>query len=169
MSEYTPNLNLFKYNTSTDGKEIFSIEQALNYNWDILDTMDPLPDKTGKSGYILTNDGTDTLWGQTGVVHCVVEVFVDGTDWYRVYDDNWCEQGGYATVSSTAGEYTFNLLKTFTDTNYFITGQFASYYSSDFSSNRAIYPYTKSQFKILTRSTVGGKQSWFACGYIEVE
>ena len=39
MSEYTPNLNLFKYNTSTDGKEIFSITQALNRNWDILDNL----------------------------------------------------------------------------------------------------------------------------------
>ena len=39
MSEYTPNLNLFKYNPSTDGKEVFSINQALNYNWDILDNL----------------------------------------------------------------------------------------------------------------------------------
>lgn len=37
MSEYTPNLHLFKYNPDTDGKEVFSLTQALNDNWDILD------------------------------------------------------------------------------------------------------------------------------------
>ena len=92
----------------------------------------------------------------------------DGTNWYRIYSDGWCEQGGYVTVSTSTGEYTYNLTKEFTDTNYSITGQFASYYSSDFSSNRAIYPYTKAQFKIRTASTVGGLQSWIASGYTDI-
>ena len=37
--EYTENLKLFKYNPETDGKQVFSIDQALNYNWDILDEV----------------------------------------------------------------------------------------------------------------------------------
>lgn len=37
MSERTPNLGLFKYNVVEDGKQPFSIEKALNENWDILD------------------------------------------------------------------------------------------------------------------------------------
>ena len=37
MSEFTPNLHLFKYNPDTDGKEVFSLTQALNNNWDVLD------------------------------------------------------------------------------------------------------------------------------------
>ena len=37
MPEYTDNLKLFKYNTETDGKEVFSINEAMNHNWDILD------------------------------------------------------------------------------------------------------------------------------------
>ena len=37
MSELTPNLGLFKYDPLTDGKEVFSINAALNNNWDILD------------------------------------------------------------------------------------------------------------------------------------
>ena len=37
MPQYTTNLKLFKYNTATDGKEVFSINEAMNYNWDILD------------------------------------------------------------------------------------------------------------------------------------
>lgn len=37
MSEKTKNLGLFKYIPETDGKQVFSIVEALNNNWDILD------------------------------------------------------------------------------------------------------------------------------------
>jgi len=37
MSETTPNLGLFKYNSVTDGDLAFNITTALNNNWDILD------------------------------------------------------------------------------------------------------------------------------------
>ena len=39
MSGTTANLKLFKYNTSTDGKQKFNIDSALNNNWDILDAV----------------------------------------------------------------------------------------------------------------------------------
>ena len=39
MSEYTKNLNLFKYNTVEDADKAFSINEALNNNWDKLDTQ----------------------------------------------------------------------------------------------------------------------------------
>ena len=84
----------------------------------------------------------------------------------KVNSDKWCEQGGEVTVSTSTGEYTYNLHKPYADTNYIVMGQFASYYSNDFSSNRAMYPYTNSQFKIRTASTIGGKQSWRAVGYL---
>lgn len=37
MSNITPNLELFKYDLSTDGKEPFSITDSLNNNWDKID------------------------------------------------------------------------------------------------------------------------------------
>ena len=37
MSNSTPNLNLFKYDVSTDANVPFSITEALNKNWDIID------------------------------------------------------------------------------------------------------------------------------------
>lgn len=39
MSSSTTNLQLFKYDTSTDGKEVFSINSALNANWDKIDSF----------------------------------------------------------------------------------------------------------------------------------
>jgi len=39
MSTTTSDLQLFKYDTSTDGKEVFSISSALNANWDKIDSF----------------------------------------------------------------------------------------------------------------------------------
>lgn len=48
----------------------------------------------------------------------VVEKYKSGTEWYRVYSDGWCEQGGF--VATTATPTTVNLLKEYVDTNYSI-------------------------------------------------
>ena len=47
----------------------------------------------------------------------VVETYQNGTSWYRVWSDGWCEQGGYSTSSNV----TITLLKTYANTNYTIT------------------------------------------------
>lgn len=39
MATSTTNLKLYKYNTATDGTSVFSIENALNANWDKIDTF----------------------------------------------------------------------------------------------------------------------------------
>ena len=47
----------------------------------------------------------------------VVETYQNGTSWYRVWSDGWCEQGGYSTSSNII----ITLLKTYANTNYTIT------------------------------------------------
>lgn len=44
--------------------------------------------------------------------HCVIESWSEGTEWYRIYADGWCEQGGHSTSSN------ITFLKEFGDTNY---------------------------------------------------
>ena len=46
----------------------------------------------------------------------IVETYNNGTDWYRVYSDKWCKQGGVKALSSGVGTVTF--FKAFKDTNY---------------------------------------------------
>ena len=46
----------------------------------------------------------------------IVETYSNGTSWYRVYSDGWCEQGG--TLSGGSASQTLTFLKTFADTNY---------------------------------------------------
>jgi len=169
MSEYTPNLNLFKYNTSTDGKEIFSITQALNRNWDIIDNLDPLPDQTDKAGYLLTTDGTNASWGEIEEIYPIIETYIDGTSWYRVYSNGWCEQGGTANVGANS-QYNGTFLKPFKDTNIcFLATDNAS------SLNGGVYGYqqgcgvsSNSAFYLRTAYDGTIKYTWQACGYIEV-
>lgn len=73
MSTTTANLGLFKYDTSTDSQTAFSINTALNNNWDILDTA------------IATSSGVSTT--------------VNGTTWYRIWNDGWKEQGGLVSLA----------------------------------------------------------------------
>jgi hypothetical protein len=44
----------------------------------------------------------------------IIETYVNGTSWYRVWSDGWCEQGGRVTATGA----TVNFLKPFKDTNY---------------------------------------------------
>lgn len=45
------------------------------------------------------------------------ESYVNGTSWYRIYADGWCEQGGRKSAS-TDGDYSVTFLQSYTDTNY---------------------------------------------------
>lgn len=47
----------------------------------------------------------------------IVEKYQDGTEWYRVYSDGWCEQGGTVSLNEcSTAVVTYN--KVFADTNY---------------------------------------------------
>ena len=53
-----------------------------------------LPDQTGHSGDILTTDGTDASWADTAQIYPIIESYANGSDWYNVYSNGYCEQGG---------------------------------------------------------------------------
>ena len=60
----------------------------------------------------------------TETVHVVVETYINGKSWYRVYDDKWIEQGGEIKCQSAWSSLTF--LKPFANTNYHISGSSAN-------------------------------------------
>ena len=68
-------------------------------------------------GYIaeaLNNKADRDLENITANVSFVIETWRDGANWYRLYNDGWCEQGGLLSASSK--EIVFH--KEFADTNY---------------------------------------------------
>ena len=69
----------------------------------------------------LFNDKVD-LDGNNATFPHVIESYENGSSWYRVYSDGWCEQGGITGTESTTRGQTINIsfMMQFNDTNYTI-------------------------------------------------
>lgn len=92
--------------------------------------------------------------------HVVVETYVNGTSWYRVYDDGWCEQGGFG------GEAWTYFLKPFINTNYTIINcaqgpNADTVYGTNIRNDKR---FTDRFYPYYSGSTITG--AWHACGYI---
>lgn len=98
-------------------------------------------------------------------VQCVVETYRNGSSWYRVWSDGWCEQGGRISTQSTV-PYTVNLLKEYADTNYSVFTQSCQTSTNDNYNNGALVRnITVSSFDVLTNES-DGYRFWEAKGYI---
>lgn len=58
------------------------------------------------------------LDGSNATFAHIVETYSNGTDWYRVWSDGWCEQGGIKSVNYNNTTTNVSLLKQYIDTNY---------------------------------------------------
>lgn len=98
----------------------------------------------------------------------IVEKYQSGTEWYRVYSDGWCEQGGEKSVSYSNATTNVTLLKTFTDTNYSIFASIGGYANNGVA-QVSWQSKTSSSFVLYgdyTSSTVTAPTTWIACGYL---
>lgn len=59
------------------------------------------------------------LDGSNATFAHIVETYNNGTDWYRIWSDGWCEQGGVYTTMSGSSQ-TVNLLVEMADTDYIV-------------------------------------------------
>ena len=98
----------------------------------------------------------------------ITETYVNGTSWYRVYSDGWCEQGGQVTgvvYNSTTQNLTF--LKPFKDTNYFTS---ATPIEGVHSADTAWVCNKKTTGMVVKTGFQSGSANlaanWQACGYI---
>ena len=93
----------------------------------------------------------------------VVESYVNGKSWYRVYSDGWCEQGGVHDAGSAVQGTTISLLKNFVDTNYYVmtTG-----YETTDAKGVNITAVTTSKFSVWSWNSGYRYTMWSACGYI---
>ena len=111
-------------------------------------------------------NGKIDLDGSNATFAHIVDYYSNGTEWYRIYSDGWCEQGGRTSKQAHSG-ITINLLKPFGNTNYTITESTQSLSTSAYSTN--ISDITNSTFKITSNyngSASTGIVAWIACGYI---
>ena len=86
----------------------------------------------------------------------VTETYVNGTSWYRIWSDGWCEQGGRITGTS------ITFLQSFVDTNYSFSG--VSINSNSGGAASTVTNLTTTGCTYYTYGNAGGM--WQACGYI---
>lgn len=106
-------------------------------------------------------------------VQCVVETYNNGTSWYRVYSDGWCEQGGELTSEPyTVDDFDVPivLLQAYKDTNYNVTtsGILATTHQR-VGGESAIYDKSTTGFSVHGYNgyvTSTNPFMWQACGYI---
>lgn len=95
----------------------------------------------------------------------IVETYVNGTSWYRVYSDGWCEQGGQFTGYNNTITITF--LKSWANTNYSIMQGERGRAGGDPYVNGVYYSnFTTTSVAAVLRNDGTNTYMWYACGYI---
>lgn len=89
----------------------------------------------------------------------VIQNYVSGTNWYRVWSDGWIEQGGRVYMNDAVNQ-TLNFNKAFTTTNYTIVSAGESYNASV---NLGIMERYTSY--VIVDNGANVNYNWYACGY----
>lgn len=98
------------------------------------------------------------------VIHCVIETYVNGTSWYRIWSDGWIEQGGRAVVGQDT-RVRVNLLRPYTNANYYVNWISCSGTNTSGSGTRAADDLTATTFNIFNGQDTTMTANWYACGY----
>ena len=107
-----------------------------------------------------TTKATKTSSARNDLVAVVVQNYVNGTSWYRVWSDGWIEQGGQCTCGDTV-----TFLKAFSNTNYTPIATRRDQSGQNFP--MCIQSRTTTKMAVTASGDTGGnwKASWYACGY----
>ncbi len=97
----------------------------------------------------------------------VVETYSNGSSWYRLWSDNWLEQGGLFKISNTSiTNYTIEFIKPYSDVNYTVVvcggagksvSQYVGFWCTNKNKNNMSMFLNSSDASVLT--------SWMVCGY----
>lgn len=116
------------------------------------------------------NNTLETKLNKADCAAYITETYNNGTSWYRIYSNGWCEQGGVQVVTSVS---TMTFLKPFIDTNYTVLQGIQAGDSENTLGKISHFSRTKYTDKIgysfngWTTSYTGTKLNWQASGYIE--
>lgn len=98
-------------------------------------------------------------------VHCVIETYRNGSSWYRVYSDGWCEQG--QTEITTKGiPVTVVFLKAFSSIPFCKKMRYGAASVTDNAAYSDFVTLTRTGFT-SNQDANSGNFGWYACGYIE--
>lgn len=116
------------------------------------------------SNNIATTNATTTSSASNTRPVVVIQNYVNGTQWYRVYSDGWIEQGGYQYISIDSSAIV-TLLKGYQMSNYIVFTQSYQTVSNDSYNNSCkVINKTNSTMTLQIRES-GGYYGWYTCGY----
>ena len=103
----------------------------------------------------------------------VIENYLAGTSWYRVWSDGWIEQGGLVSISqfTTSATQTVTLLRNFANTNYSCFVQLMSggtnwaWVQGCNVLNKAVNKFDIGLYGSSAGTINAHKRQWYACGY----
>ena len=110
-------------------------------------------DVDGKIKYIYQHNSTTPEVKAT-----IIDTYVNGTSWYRIYSDGWCEQGGMSNSNVT-------FLKSFANTNYGIQAHSVDSTLQDWTDDIGIYDRTENGFSVYFPHSTQ-TSSWEAKGLL---
>ncbi len=119
----------------------------------------------GLANTICTTPATTVSSATSAMPAVIVENYISGYSWYRVWSDGWCEQGG-RTVNPLQSSFSVSLLKNYTNLNYsifiVISGSNATVVTANVMSR------TTSSFNVESKYLAYNNRDleWFACGYL---
>ena len=96
----------------------------------------------------------------------VIEAYRNGSNWYRVWSDGWCEQGGVITAAKNGT--TINFLKPFIDANYVVVSSqmYRGYTNDPYNGNNEIGGIEPARCVFYSGISGNNTQRWMAQGYI---
>ena len=106
----------------------------------------------------------------TARIKTVIETYSNGTEWYRVWNDGWKEQGGTLLITSAGVgiSHKVNLLVPFSDTAYTALSDIVRA-GGDTTVSTHVANFTNSSFDIVTNyayvASGGDKTTWCAYGF----
>lgn len=144
--------------------------------WELVDALGNVCKFTTSSGKITKFESKSVLslldTNTFNLVPHIVETWSNGTSWYRLYSDGWCEQGGRLYYPSSSQECVITLHKPYINTNYTLTtttGDFNGSYQYTSSFNWqwiTVRSVTSTSFAVWSGQYACSSWSWKAEGYI---
>lgn len=113
----------------------------------------------------LTPDSQDNAQLLNALGKRIVETYSNGTSWYRVYSDGWCEQGGMVPYESGINTQAVTFLKPYRALPY-VLATATTTNSSFVDSTVSIFNLTTTGFTKQYVKSVGLGWTWMARGYL---
>ena len=152
------------YNTSVSNLLTYDLDTSTSIDNTGLATDTTATTSSSCDWYYTTDLSSKVDKSDLAVVQCVVVTYSNGTSWYRIYSDGWCEQGGTTTNSGTSNP-AINLIKTYASTNYTVN---ISFHGDGYREQAPSVNITSSSSFTIFHNANVNSFFWLACGYIEV-